>query len=209
MNIRRPVLYLAIACATAIIVLFVENPDRPRVDDSSLEMFLPGFDSAIVERVEVSQLLDGAALARDGAGWKVAENVTPMKKELYEKEGKTPPVEQWQAADSDRVSNALGGFGGLTRGVIASTNPERRELFGVGATALSVKLFGRDGKTIADLAIGKSGPDFGSTYIRSSDDDKVFLVNRALVGLFSPVASDWVSAKTSAGSQDKKETPLP
>ncbi|MFA4973222.1 MAG: DUF4340 domain-containing protein [bacterium] len=193
---KRPLIYLAIAVAAAIVVLFIENPDMPRVDDASRDTFIPEFDSALVARIEVTQLLEAAALEREGEDWKVTERISPMKKELYEKEGKDLPEEEWKPAERARVSHALGGFGGLNKGIVVSQNPDNQELFQVKNTGVNVLLLDKGGDEIAEVVIGKNGPDYGSTYVRRSNEDKVYLVDRALVGLFSPVASDWLAQET-------------
>ncbi|MBN1282613.1 MAG: DUF4340 domain-containing protein [Proteobacteria bacterium] len=196
MKIPRPATYLAAAIAAAAIVLIFESPVRPRSDDASAEPLIPGFEGANVERIELSQLLDGAVLERAGGCWRVSEDATPLKRELYAKEGREIPDRLWGEADSSRVSTALGVFGGLERGIVVSTNPKRRDLFQVGAAGLEVRLVDKGGSPVAELVIGKSGPDYGSTYIRRSGADEVYLVRRPLSGIFSPVADDWRKLKT-------------
>lgn len=203
---KKPLIYFAIAIVVALVVLAIEKPHYPRVGDTSEKYFIPGFDVAKVMRVEIEQLMDGATLKRDGKTWSVAEVVTPMKKQLVEKGGGEIPEKVFRPADGARVTSALGAFGGLTEGVIVSENPEKQTAFQVDVAGLHVRIFGDNDELIADCIIGKNGPDFMSSYIRRSDENKVYLVNRTLTGFFSTRAEDWVEKKEEAG-QVKSQQP--
>ncbi len=191
MRINRPIIFFLIALAVATVVLLIEDPRRPRIDDAGEATFSPGFDSDRVEAVEVSRLLDGARLRRDGERWLVSDMLTPLRDNLIIKESGRRPGERWHRADRTRVTSALGSFGGLPPGVVVSAKEENRRLYQVDATGLRVKLIDKAGKTIEDVIIGKNGPDMASSYIRRTDGDEVYLVGRALAGVFSPNASDW------------------
>lgn len=192
MKNKRPLIYLGIVIVLALAVLLIEGPESLRVNDSSENDFVPDFDSAKVERIEVEQLIDGASLKRDGENWLVAEIITPSKKNLLEKEGKELPPQKWHGADRSRVNSALGIFGGMEQGVMVSTNPEKQPLYHVNASSgLKVKLFDAKDNLIADVVIGKNGPDLASNYIRRASDDSVYLIPRAIMGIFTPRADDW------------------
>lgn len=191
MKTRHPIILLLVAIAIAIAVIMIENPERSRVDDIEGTYFSPGFDSANVERVEVTQLLSGAELKHDGDRWLVSEFASPIAKDLAAKEGRAMPEKRWFRAGRGRVTSALGSFGGLEQGVVVSSNEDKRALFRVEATGLRVRILGKDGEVIEDLIVGKNGPDLASNYIRRTDEDDVYLVRRPLVGAFSPVFSDW------------------
>ncbi|MFA4874243.1 MAG: DUF4340 domain-containing protein [bacterium] len=191
----RPFIYLAVVIALAFVVLLIERPETPRVNDVGQSTFSPGFDSARVMRVEVSQLLDGAVLKREGNRWLVSSYVTPLRKQLLKKEGKEPPPERWYRADSTRIASALGNFGGLGEGLVVSSNSEKRSLYQVESTGLSVRLIGADEKPIVDVIIGKNGPDLASSYIRRASEDAVYIVRRPIAGAFTPRASDWRDRK--------------
>lgn len=188
---KRPIIYLGIALAVALAILLIERPERPRVGGVSEEYFIPGYDSAKIQRVEVEQLVDGCTLKREGDGWLVSDLTTPLRKELLDKEGREAPQERWFTADRARVGGALGAFGGLEQGVVVSDNPGKQSLYQVDKAGVSVRAFDSDGKEITDVVVGKNGPDFSSTYIRRADGDRVYLIRRSIVGMFSPRAFDW------------------
>ena len=195
MKDRRHIILLIVAIAIAAIVLIIEDPRRSRVDDVGEGTFSPGFDGSKVERVEISRLLEGTQLRRDGERWLVSDLLTPLREELVIREGRTKPGERWFRADRTRVKSSLGSFGGLQEGVIASTNREKRSLYQVDATGLRVKLLGGNGEVIEDLIIGKNGPDLASSFVRRTDEDEVYLVRRSLAGVFAPTASSWRKRK--------------
>jgi hypothetical protein len=192
---RYPIILLLAAIAIAVAVIVIENPMRSRVDDVADGTFSPGFDSNEVELVQITQLLSGAELKRDGERWLVSESVTPIKDELLTKEGRERPGQRWFRADRGRVVSALGSFGGLPEGVVVSTNSEKRALYQVEATGLRVRLIGKGGEVIEDVIVGKNGPDLASNYVRRPDEDEVYLVRHPLIGVFSPNAPDWRERK--------------
>ncbi len=195
MKNKRPLIYLAAVIVAALVVLAVERPETPRVNDVGEGTFSPGFDSEKVMRVEVSQLMDGAVLERQGKRWRVSEMTAPLRKQLLEKEGREPPPARWYRADSSRIASALGSFGGLGEGLAVSSNPQKSSLYQVDATGLSVRLIGADDKPIVDVVIGKNGPDLASSYIKRASGDTVYLVRRPMTGAFSPSAQDWRDRK--------------
>jgi hypothetical protein len=188
---KKPLIYLGIAVVFAIVVIAIENPFGPRLGDSDANYLLKDYNSKDVEFVEVEQLIDGAKLKREGNTWIVSEIVTPLKKELYEKDKKDVPVQEWKTADADRINTALGVMSGLERGSLVSTNPDNQRGYLVGPEGLKVKAIDKDKKVIFDIVIGKNGPDFTSNYIKEAGRNDVRLVPRNLIGIFSPRASDW------------------
>lgn len=195
MNNRRALILLAAAIVVAIAVLMIENPDRSRVDDVGDRYFLKNFESSNVDRIEVTQLIEGAEIKRDGERWLVRKITTPLKGDLLEKEGRNETPGRWFRADRSRVSGALGNFGGLAEGVVVSSNEDKRRLYRVEATGVRVKLFDRNGELIDDIIVGKNGPDLASSYVRRSNEDEVYLLDRSISGVFTPFVQDWRDRK--------------
>jgi hypothetical protein len=191
MKHTRPILLFIAAIAIALVALAIERPERSRVDEGSDATFSPGFDSADVEHMEISQLVYGAELKRDGDGWHVRSMTTPLREQIVIREKNASDEERWHQADRTRVNSALGSFGGLGKGIVVSTNETKRGLYQVDVGGLRVKLVGKDGTIVEDVVIGKNGPDLGSTYLRRFASGDVVLVRRPLLGVFSPKAEDW------------------
>ena len=188
---HHPLIYLGIAVLIAAATYIAERPDEPRISDTSAQVFVPGYDTADVARVEIEQLLDGAELRRDGDAWQVAERATPAKSELLAKEGAAAPAQAWKPADHTRVMSALGSLSGLEEGLSVSANPENQRLYQVDRAGVAVRGYDAQGKPLFDIVVGRNGPDLMGTYVRRAGEDRVWLVNRPIVGAFSPVASDW------------------
>lgn len=192
---KKTLIYLGIVIIAAIFVIALENPFRPRVSDTRDGYFIPDYDAANIVKIEIDQLIEGAVLKRDGDKWQMAEIVTPLKKQLLEREGREEPAQEWRPADKLRVTSALGSFGGLDEGVIVSMNPDKHSSYQVGPDGLHVRGLGKDDNPIFDVVIGKNGPDFMSSYIRNASDHRVYLVKKSLMGVFSPRADDWLEKK--------------
>ncbi len=205
---KRPLIYLGIAVIVAVVIIIIDDPFSHRVDDTSSDYFIPDFDIANIEHFQVEQLIDGSLIRRgDGDKWEVSEEITDVKKRLLEKEGREIPPTEWKGADITRVLSALGSFGGLSKGVLVSSNPKRRHAYQVGPAGLHVTAFDKDDKMVLDVIIGKGGPDFMSTYVRPFDTDDVYLVNRNLTGIFSPRFSDWLKREPQRIKEEAKKEP--
>ena len=184
MKNRYAIIILLGVLVVALVIIAIEKPsEAPLIFD---------YDVDDVWRIEVSQLLDEATLKREGGGWIVAESSPPLKEELLQGEGREIPTAEWHPALESRVSHALGILGNLDEGIVVSRRADKRALYRVDATGLHVKMVGADGRIIADIWIGKNGPDYVSSYIRRADEDEIYIVRRPLLGLFSPSAKDWL-----------------
>ena len=191
MKDKRPLLYLAVALLVVIATFIVERPEDSRLSDVSSVYLVDDFDFAKVASFEVTQLMDGAQLKREGDGWLVSELASPARRELLAKNGEAAPEVKWVPADGTRVKSALGGFGGLEEGLFVSDNLDKQHMYQVDAAGVSVRGYDADGNKLFDVIVGKNGPDFMGTFVRRAGENRVWLVNRPLVGAFSPRAADW------------------
>jgi hypothetical protein len=189
---RRALIYLGIVIFVGIFVVAIENPFESRVAKNADLPLFPDYDTDEVFFFEITQLVEGVKLKREGANWIAAEVITSLKKDLYESEGKEIPEPEWKPADKSRVVSALGSLVGLSKGILVSANIDRRELYQTGQTGVRVTALGKDKKPMFDIVVGKNGPDFTSNYVRFFESDDVYLVPRILTGIFSPRASDWI-----------------
>lgn len=190
---HRPLLYLAIALFVGAVVLLIEQPRAPRVDDASGSSVVPGLSSDKVWRIEVEQMMDGAELRRDDEGrWSVFRALTPLRANVLKQEGREAAPGRLYRGDAARIRGAIGTLVSLPKGVVVSRNAENQREYRVDdPTGLHVRLFGKGDAALADLVIGNSGPDLNGTYLRLAGSDEVLLVSRPLLGVFSPAAKDW------------------
>ncbi len=93
-------------------------------------------------------------LRRDGESWRL-----------------TDPVDA--AADSTTVARVLEDLSALELRSVVSTNPERYGRYGVDSTGTEIDVVWEAGRLT--LVVGENGPDFGSNYVRLSDDEAVYL----------------------------------
>ena len=205
---KRPLIYLAIALSFFLAVLALERPAHGPKDDSNTSLLLPAFDSAQIFRVEYEHFLSGIQPKRDGENWQVALLKTELKNKLDKAENKTAQksvLPEWFLAERPRVSRALGIFSELERGILVSTNPAKQQQYQLGPMAQQLRFFDQANGLIASIEIGKNGPDFASSYIRKSGEDKVYLSNGSLAGVFSISIDDWKQKadKTEDAAADK------
>lgn len=171
---KRPILYLIIVIILTGFIWAIERPDQLPINQASSQLLVPQFDASKITRIEYEHLLGGIQLEKTGEGWKVAE------KEQV----------QWFPADEARIKQALGNFGSVEVGIKVSHALEHQMLYNVGITGQKVRLFAGSTK-IADVVVGKNGPDFMSNYVRREGEDQVYLIDRSLQGVFSADINDW------------------
>ncbi|OQA62121.1 MAG: hypothetical protein BWY40_00160 [bacterium ADurb.Bin270] len=204
-KMKRSLVYLGLAIIAVIIALSIENPFSSRVADSDgMGYFVKDYASKNVAELRITQLLDGVSLKKRDGVWIASEILTDAKKALLSDEQRSEPEISSSNADSEKIISYLGMFGGLEEGIEVSSNPDNHNTYMVGAAGLRVTALSSDGKKIFDVIIGSGGPDFGSTYIRRFDEERVYLVRRPLLGVFSPRAQDWLAPE----SKEEDQIPL-
>ncbi len=77
--------------------------------------------------------------------------------------------------DSTTVARLLDDVAGLALESVASSNPERYGIYGVGRNAVTVTI--ASASRMESLVLGDPGPDFSSLYIRVGDDPKVYFTS--------------------------------
>jgi hypothetical protein len=171
---RRLSLFAIIFIVMAALYWFLEGP---QTKDAGREPgnLLSGLDSAHVERINISSARSGSiVLKRADKGWQVAAD----HKTFY-------------CADSAAVEALIKSLATIKTGTIVSQNSSRHALYEVSpATGLQVEALGRGG-TLANVLIGKSGPNIFSTYVRDADKDDVYLVDGILQNATSKSLNEW------------------
>lgn len=95
-------------------------------------------------------------------------------------------------ADPKLVMTALDTVQNFNRENIASKNPENQELFEVTEEkGLDVKVSGADNNILAHFYIGKTGPDFFSTYLRKEGSEEVLLADGYVKSTFDKSVENW------------------
>jgi|GEM_PF-416423 len=152
--------------------------ERPRGTIQPLSLF-PDFtiDAASLIHIHNRGNKDEApvTLVKSGQDWKI-EN------------------EQGFPADSELVKKALESISELKKANnVVSQNPENQKLYEVDPNqGIEVKVSDAKKKNLANFFVGKTGPDFMSTYIRKADSNEVLLCEGYhLRSAFSRTAKNW------------------
>jgi len=177
MNTKRKLILLIVLIILAAVVLILERPfekgSTTRDDDA--DMLFPGIDETMVHRLDIIPPDDDSVtFVRQTDGWTVRFN------------------DQEYPADSKLVDQALISVLELTESNPASRKKEKHDLFEVTeGEALEVVLLNAEDATIGRLFIGKSGPDFFSTYVRKASSNHVYLAEDLRKHVFTRPPGSW------------------
>jgi len=95
-------------------------------------------------------------------------------------------------ADPTLVEGVIKKIQGFKKSNLASRKKDKHSLFEVKeGMGVEVTLLGPEKKELARFLIGKTGPDFLSTYIRKADSDDVYLYGDYLRADFDKQANNW------------------
>ncbi len=171
---RRLSLFAIIFIVMAALYWFLEGPKIKNADREPNNL-LSSLESANVERINISSANSGAiVLKRAANGWQVAAD----HKTFY-------------TADSPSVEALFESLAQLTTTSLVSRNSDRHALYEVSPeTGVQVEVLGVGG-TLANVLIGKSGPNIFSTYVRVAEKDEVYLVDGILQNATSKTLNEW------------------
>ncbi len=198
---KRQLIYLILVALAAILVFAFENPFASRLANKNSQKLFEKFDTADVQRIEISQMIDGALLTKVDGKWFAEDLTTDLKKKLYAQEEKEPPVTEKIPADEEKIKSGLGVVFNLEKGTLTAKSKDKHDMLQVGSAGVLIAGFDKDGKKLFGLIVGKSGPDLISTYVRNDNSDNVYLIETPLVGAFSTRSSDWKDPKSSSAAE--------
>jgi hypothetical protein len=140
---------------------------RPPAGTTHGGLLFPGFERERAVKIEVAgkSADEGIVLEKGASGWVV-------------------PAEAGYPADPEGVREILDFVGSARADRKVSDNPAKRGVFEVDDSGLKVKVEGAEGAVLAHFVVGKSGPDFLSTYVRREDSDEVYLIDQSLRRIF-------------------------
>ena len=136
-------------------------------------ILFPDFKKNNATRIETKSLTQEISLEKNEEGWLISNT-------------------DGFAADPKLVATALDTVKNFTRENIASKNPEKQGLFEVTkGKGLEVKISGADENVLAQFYIGKTGPDFFSTYLRKEGSEEVLLTDGYVKSTFDKSIENW------------------
>jgi len=168
-NIWLPTTILIILSVVTYVVL--QGPGE-RSKSSSSENVLVHFDSAAVDKIEISSSNGHVVLQKDGDVWYI-----------------TSPITKSRAADP-LVNRAVGTGKAVELKTLVSSNPEKQDLFEVDSTGRLVKFFEK-GTERGAFRIGKTTTSFTETYVRLEGSNDVYIADGMLTSIYDKKPKDW------------------
>lgn len=185
---KKPIALSASLAVMLLGIFLLLRTEPPRMVESGTETFLySGLDTAQVDGVTIRSGADHVSLVREDGVWKVA-------------------TEDGFPADPAGVDQVLRTVAELTSGDTTSRKPEEHEQFEVdSAGAIDVRLT-TGSVTASRFFVGKSGPDYTSTYLRDSGSDEVLLQSASIRNVFERGGNTWKSKIILHLDMDRIET---
>jgi len=174
MKVRTTVILFGIFVILLVFVYLFEGPlsERARKKEEGVIALFPDFEKESIRKIEVKSSTQEVSLERKEEGWLIGGT-----------DGFT--------ADPQLVNSALDTIKNFKRENIASKNPKKQELFEVTQEkGVEVKAFDAEKKILTHFYIGKTGPDFLSTYLRKEGSNEVLLVG-SIKSSFDKSIKNW------------------
>jgi hypothetical protein len=175
MKLKHNLILLIVLIIFASVILLVEKPFENKAKKTREEAppLFPGFKVEQVKKIVVKKSSTTTTLENRDNLWYLLD------KEAY-------------PADPTIVDGVIKKIQGFKKINLASRKKDKHSLFEVKeGMGVEVSLFGPEKKELARFLIGKTGPDFLSTYIRKADSDDVYLYDDYLRGDFDKQANNW------------------
>ena len=177
--------WILLAVLAILIIATVLVFQRPGETSSSgrLAVSLTQFDSAAIDRIEITSSSGDVTLIREGGRWMLQ---FPIR----------------YPADESAVRAAVGKAGRMDLKSLVSSNPDNQHIFQVDPAGTLVRLFDR-GAERAVFRVGKVGRSFRDTYVRREGSNDVYLADGILTHIFVRKPDDWRDKRIFAVEQDE------
>jgi len=176
MKFRNNLILLITLIIFATLVLLIEKPfeNKSKKIRQEAGLLFPELQTEQVKKIQVKKD-DGTTITlieRDNIWYIVGKEEYP--------------------ADPQLVKEAIEKVKGIKKLNLVSRKKDKQALFEVKeGMGTEVMFFGPGNKEIAQLFIGKSGPDLFSTYIRRAKSEEIFLYGEYLKGSFDRQVNIW------------------
>lgn len=169
---KRNIYLIAVFVILFAITLFMILPTEDRIASYTLDESLFTIDSGKVNKISIRKFQSNITFEKIGAEWKL-----------------TQPVNY--KADQEAVFSLLSSASKLKIGSLISANPEKQTLFQVD-TITGTELKFQDLKgNVAALIVGKMGPSYLDSYIRSVNSNDVYLAEGLSSWIINKEVRDW------------------
>ena len=175
MKLKHNLILLIVLIIFASVILLVERPFENKTKKTREEAspLFPDLKIEQVKKIVVKKSNTTTTLENRDNLWYILD------KEGY-------------PADPTLVAGVIKKIQGFKKINLASRKKDKHSLFEVKeGMGVEVTLLGPEKKELARFLIGKTGPDFLSTYIRKADSDDVYLYDDYLRGDFDRPVNNW------------------
>ena len=202
---RRPLLYLLAVIVIGIAILWLERPGTFPSDDSQVVRFFPDLDPTAVQALTISRLMTGVTLQKGAEGWTATTSTTPLaeKAEAAGQQVTDPMVTV--PADPQKIEKALTTLKTIESRSLISRDAQANPRFEVNDIGTHVQAYDAAGQILADIYLGKAGPDLLTTTARREGEQTVYLVRGHVTGRFPAEVVAWkaIDDKAAAKTEDK------
>lgn len=168
---RSTLILIGILIVLAIATYLVLHQPGEMSSSGPSEDLLVQYDSAAVDKLQISAPVGSVTLALEGGQWMI---VAPSH----------------HRADANAVAIAVGRGRNIQVTGLVSTNPEKQSVFQVDSLGTLVRVFER-GTEKAAFTIGKPGPVWTDTYVRRDGSTDVLVAQGPLSYIFAKSPKDW------------------
>jgi hypothetical protein len=161
---------LAVLVILLVATFIVLNRPGESSRGGSTGKYLVRYDSSAVTTLDITTPKEHLVMEKDAGVWKITQPINAK-------------------ANQTAVTSAIGKGTSLEVSTPVSTNPQNQSLFQVDSTGTLVRVL-TNGKEDAAFRVGKNGPSFVETYVRSEGSNDVFLTAN-LGTTFTRQLSDW------------------
>ena len=185
MKFKKTLFLFILLMALGVLAYIME---RPKDITPSVNLF-PEFTIDAAALIDIKNQEEKIILVKTDEDWKLED-------------------EQGFPVDPELVKKTLESIAELKRANnVVSHNPENQALFEVDPNkGIEIKVSDQDKKILANFLVGKTGPDFMSTYLRQANSDEVLLCEGYhLRSSFTRKPKNWYDLNITKLSQDQIE----
>lgn len=179
----RPLLYLVIVLGIGAAIWWLERPGAGPTDDRTQIVFFPELDPLQVKKLQITHLMDGVTLQKEGDVWMATPSSTKLSQQV--------DAQNKVAADPWKVGRALIALKELEGQSLISRDAQNAPQLQVNEIGTHVQAYDAAGQILADIYIGKAGPDLISTAVRREGEQAVYLAKGYLAGQFPAMVDPW------------------
>ncbi len=154
----KPKTTLILAAALVVLagIAYLSQWARTHAETTAGKPIFPALASAKPDAIDITTRSRTIELRRRGDAWVVAS------------EGN-------HQAEPKKVDDILGGLDKFTTSTLISNSKDREASFGVDTSGIAVRI-SQGGRSLASFLVGKAGMDYMSSYIRPTDQHRVYQV---------------------------------